>query len=371
MSKVDPRKVFVVHGRNYAVRDAMFHFLRSIDLKPIEWSQAVEETGKASPYVGEILDAAFSTAQAVVVLMTPDDLAVLQEDFIGEDDKKFERELTPQARPNVLFEAGMAMGRDADRTIMVEMGNLRPFSDVGGKHLIRMNDTPERRQELANRLKSAGCEVNLDGTDWFNTGNFELTNETMKMGTIQNLSSIRVFEPEGSKMNSDFYEYFKKQIKLAKDEIWITGEGFGFSDDDGVKAAESYNEQMENALKRGVHITRIQTANPCHPKWTKMLKRLCEKYPKYFDLYIFNNQKLQDVASYCVIDPDDDRNSVVEFMLSIEKERGNVPVKLASTAVFIHGLPKLTRAMRKNILVTKNYDVTEYIQTPKDLDKLL
>ena len=66
------REVFVVHGRNAAARDAMFEFLRSLDLHPLEWSEAVSTTGKPSPYISEILDAAFSRAHAVVVLLTPD-----------------------------------------------------------------------------------------------------------------------------------------------------------------------------------------------------------------------------------------------------------------------------------------------------------
>lgn len=66
----DPRIVFVVHGRNIGRRDALFRFLRSIGLKPLEWSQALMSTGRTSPYIGEVLDAAFAKAQAVVVLMT-------------------------------------------------------------------------------------------------------------------------------------------------------------------------------------------------------------------------------------------------------------------------------------------------------------
>lgn len=169
----DPRKVFVVHGRNLKARDALFTFLRSIDLHPLEWSEIVAATGKGAPYIGEILDKAFSQAQAVVVLMTPDDEGRLREPFMKSEDPSYETELTQQSRLNVLFEAGMAIGRFPNRTILVELGFLRPFSDIGGRHVIKLDDTTEKRQELAHRLRTAGCQVNLSGTDWHTAGAFE------------------------------------------------------------------------------------------------------------------------------------------------------------------------------------------------------
>ena len=45
------RKVFVVHGRDFRARDALFELLRALDLSPIEWGDAVALTGKAAPYV--------------------------------------------------------------------------------------------------------------------------------------------------------------------------------------------------------------------------------------------------------------------------------------------------------------------------------
>ena len=65
------------------------------------------------------------------------------------------------------------MAANQDRTILVEIGNLRPFSDVAGRHVIRLDDSSQRRQELAQRLKAAGCPVNLDGTDWHTVGDFD------------------------------------------------------------------------------------------------------------------------------------------------------------------------------------------------------
>ena len=169
----DTREVFVVHGRNLTARDALFDFLRSIDLHPLEWSEAVQNTGKTMPYTGEILEAAFSRAHAVVVLLTPDDDARLKESLRNENDPPHETYLSGQARPNVLFEAGMSMGRNPERTILVELGTLRPFTDIAGIHVIRLDNTSQRRQELAQRLRSAGCPVNLDGVHWHTAGDFE------------------------------------------------------------------------------------------------------------------------------------------------------------------------------------------------------
>jgi predicted nucleotide-binding protein len=168
-----PRVVFVVHGRNQKARDALFSFLRSIGLHPLEWLEAIQATGKPSPYIGDILDAAFSYAQAIVVLFSPDDEARLREQFQSEGDPSHEKELTSQARPNVLFEAGMAMGRDPDRTVLIEVGHLRPFSDIAGRHVVRLDNSTQRRQELAQRLEAAGCPVNLTGTDWHTAGDID------------------------------------------------------------------------------------------------------------------------------------------------------------------------------------------------------
>jgi hypothetical protein len=169
----NPRSVFVVHGRNGLLRDAMFTFLRSIDLSPMEWTRAVELTGEGSPYIGQVLDTAFDNATAIVVLMTPDEVAYLRPELGNGDD---DRETLPatQARPNVLFEAGMAMGRDPKRTVLVEVGDVRSFSDVAGRHTIRLSNDVSRRQELANRLRTAGCAVDVSGTDWHNSGDFSV-----------------------------------------------------------------------------------------------------------------------------------------------------------------------------------------------------
>jgi predicted nucleotide-binding protein len=171
----DARSVFVVHGRNEKLRIDLFSFLRTIGLNPIEFSEAVRLTGKAAPYIGEILDAAFRNAQAVIVLLSPDDEARLRTEFQTSHDPPDEKDLTPQPRQNVLFEAGLAFGYKPERTILVKVGDLRPFSDIYGRHEVRLTNEGLMRQELASRLQNAGCAVNLAGNDWLKVGNFQVS----------------------------------------------------------------------------------------------------------------------------------------------------------------------------------------------------
>jgi predicted nucleotide-binding protein len=169
--EVDPRDVFVVVGRNRAANASMFAFLRAINLNPMEWTFAVAATGSGAPYIGDALEAAFAKAKAVVVFMTPDDIAQLRDEYAnGPNDPELKP--TPQARPNVLFEAGMALGLHPNRTILVELGELRSFSDVAGRHTVRIDNSAPKRNDLATRLRNAGCAVVTTGNDWYEAGDF-------------------------------------------------------------------------------------------------------------------------------------------------------------------------------------------------------
>lgn len=169
----DPRKVFVVHGRNERARRALFDFLRSLHLMPLEWGNWVHETGEGSPYAGYVLKKGLGEAGAFVVLLTPDDEARLQEHLRQEAEEPYEINLTGQPRPNVIFEAGMAMGIDPRRTVIVQLGKLRPMSDIFGRQVIRLDNTASKRNALSQRLKGIGCPVNTSGEDWLKAGDFD------------------------------------------------------------------------------------------------------------------------------------------------------------------------------------------------------
>lgn len=174
-SKLRGTSVFVVSGRNEKITRAMFSFLRALGLSPIEWSKALSLSKKGSPFIGEVLDAAFQKAVAVIVLLTPDDEARLRSEFVKTSDPPQEKNLTPQPRANVLFEAGMAFGRHPDNTVLVQLGGIRSFSDIAGRHVVHFDGSAERRKELSLKLTACGCEVDETGTDWLTEGDFSLT----------------------------------------------------------------------------------------------------------------------------------------------------------------------------------------------------
>jgi len=169
----DKRKIFVVHGRNEELRQSMFRFLRALGLDPIEWRQAIAATGKTNPYIGQILDAGFRLAYSAVVILTGDDEAKLRGQFLRDDDPAYEKQLMPQARPNVLFEAGMAMGKYPERTVLVQVGQLREWTDIKGRHITHLDNTLEKRGELVTKLQTAGCNIDNNRQDWMKEGDFE------------------------------------------------------------------------------------------------------------------------------------------------------------------------------------------------------
>lgn len=161
-------RVFVVHGRNARVRDGVFAFLRELGLEPIEWHQAVAATGQGAPFIGDIVRTGLEMAHAAVVLFTPDEVAYLRPDLgNGVDDPDTNPAM--QSRPNVLFEAGMALAMVPDRTILVEIGQVRLFTDISGRHTIRLGNDEGSRQQLALRLEGAGLPVSWDA-DWRHAG---------------------------------------------------------------------------------------------------------------------------------------------------------------------------------------------------------
>lgn len=164
----DPRRVMVVHGRNMLARGAMVSFLSSLALRPIGWDEAIAETGSGSPHNLATVRAALEMAQATVVLLTPDDEARLRPALVMGAGDRAEGESLLQPRPNVLFEAGLALALWPDQTILVEVGRVKMPTDLSGINSIRMSDDPNSRAHLRKRLMTAGCSIDESTTEYLN-----------------------------------------------------------------------------------------------------------------------------------------------------------------------------------------------------------
>jgi predicted nucleotide-binding protein len=163
-------KIFLVHGRNLRIRNSLLALLQAMRLRPLQWEGAVNEAKSPSPYIGDVLDAVFDAARAVVVLITGDDEARLRRRLWGPSEPSHERRYNPQARPNVLFEAGMAFAKCSNRTVIASVGYTRPFSDIAGRYHVYL-DGDDGRLVLADRLRMCGCRVE-PRPSWTRIGRF-------------------------------------------------------------------------------------------------------------------------------------------------------------------------------------------------------
>ncbi|GAA1560389.1 TIR domain-containing protein [Kribbella lupini] len=163
------RTVFVAHGRDKRLRAGIFAFLRALGLHPIEWAEALAGTGHGAPYIGDVLSKIMFSGQAVLVLLTPDEIAYLRPEH-ADHERDAAVEPAGQARPNVIFEAGMALAMFPEQTILVRIGDVRTFTDLDGRYISQLDDSSEKRHLLAERLRSVGCAVDTGGKDWMRAG---------------------------------------------------------------------------------------------------------------------------------------------------------------------------------------------------------
>jgi predicted nucleotide-binding protein len=131
--KTKENTVFVVNGRDTKLRDAMYEFLGALGLEPQEWGHAIRAARRrgSNPYVNDVVTNIMEQAQAIVVLLSPDDEAKLKDQFVAKNERQSEGRLRGQARPNVIFETGIAVGAHHRKTVMVHVGDVKPFTDVG------------------------------------------------------------------------------------------------------------------------------------------------------------------------------------------------------------------------------------------------
>ena len=167
------RQVFVIHGRDEPARVAVFDLLRAYGLHPVEWDESVRDTGEPMPFLGQVLETSMPLVQAVVAVMTPDDVVRLHPELHRPNEPRTETRDAMQARANVLIELGMALAVHPKRTVMLIFGDQKPIADIGGRNYVLIAEDLDFRTRLGNRLILAGCPVRMpEGGAWRTAGDF-------------------------------------------------------------------------------------------------------------------------------------------------------------------------------------------------------
>ncbi|WP_222272814.1 TIR domain-containing protein [Modestobacter marinus] len=92
---VAPRTdVFLVHGRNLRAAEDLVLLMKEFGIHVPAWEGAAAAAKKGAPTNLEVVRAGMAQADAVVVLLTPDDEGQLKERFRRDDDPEWERTIT-------------------------------------------------------------------------------------------------------------------------------------------------------------------------------------------------------------------------------------------------------------------------------------
>ncbi len=124
----------------------------------------------------------------------------------------------------------MALGRYPDRTLLVEIGKVKQFSDISGLHVVRLTNAPEKRLDVANRLRRAGCSVSTESADWTKSGDFDYETPNVESGPSPAMAIGNDADPAWQifgKKGSGTYE-FSTPNGIALDErgrIYIADDG--------------------------------------------------------------------------------------------------------------------------------------------------
>jgi predicted nucleotide-binding protein len=151
-------RVFLVHGRDHGLKEAVARLVDRIGYKPI----ILHERPDRGQTIIEKFEREAPDAAYAIVLLTPDD--------VGRLAAEPEAPLGTRARQNVVWEFGYfaaLLGRDHVAALVVSADELVRPTDIEGILYISVRDIEDDawRMKLAREMKSAGLDVDLNNID--------------------------------------------------------------------------------------------------------------------------------------------------------------------------------------------------------------
>ena len=149
ITKIDMKKVFIVHGQDEAAKQDVARFLEKLGLEAIILH---EQPNKGKTIIEKIEH--YSNVGFGIVLYTPCDVGAKK----GE-----ENNLQSRARQNVVFEHGYLIGKlGREKVCALLKDNLEKPNDISGVVYIEMDKKRGWMLDLCKELKNAGYSVDMN-----------------------------------------------------------------------------------------------------------------------------------------------------------------------------------------------------------------
>ncbi|MCU0795517.1 MAG: nucleotide-binding protein [Akkermansiaceae bacterium] len=149
-SPKNAKRVFIVHGHDDALKNAVARIVDRLGLEPIILH---EQPNKGRTIIEKFL--AYSDVGFAIVLLTPDD--------VGGSCKSLPDNLTKRARQNVILELGFFLGRlGRERVAALYDPSVEMPSDYSGVLFIPYDDRGVWVLHLAKEMKEAGLAADLN-----------------------------------------------------------------------------------------------------------------------------------------------------------------------------------------------------------------
>jgi len=249
-----------------------------------------------------------------------------------------------QTRDNVIFEAGLSIGKiGRRRTFLLAPSSLEDLhlpTDLNGITL-----SPYESNRTDNNWRAAtGPATSKVREAIGELGPLDKDNDQ----TTSLAPAIKFFDLSVDHGKA-YYDHIARVYRKAKKTIYISGRGYKNleKDPEAMAALEKYLQSLEEALKRGVVVVRIQTSEDVSDSWNDTLARLVKSYPA-FQLYIdVRDPSLVNVA---LIDPDDPENSEVQLLFEAVRHAGTERYYRAVSGTTIRGVPQLALGLQQDFI---------------------
>lgn len=151
--------IFIVHGHNEEMKQAVARTVSQLGLKPI----ILHEQPNGGKTIIEKFERNAEHINFAIILLSADDLAASVRDLKGVKDEDLRQHLEMRARQNVVFEMGYFTGKlgRANVFFLLQDGVSKP-GDLDGIVYTAYDAARAWRFELVKELKNAGYKVSAD-----------------------------------------------------------------------------------------------------------------------------------------------------------------------------------------------------------------